>query len=226
MRTFIRWLLSLFSHRKPQPLTKPTVGVVCHRVNEVDIAALRAMGVRHVRLSLYPDGDGAQHIDAALAGGLEVLAVSYRAPEYRAHDALRWPMVLWQVGNEPNWPTVTPQQAAERTWGGDVSSGIAHGTPTAWIVEFARLCSSLRLACHIYGQPLSAAVAPTLAQFPWAGTWVTEIGDKSAGELEKALRLIDGAKYPRVYVYALWSEGDGYTLTPAHQQVIRGFIAS
>jgi hypothetical protein len=225
MKRFLAFLRSLFG-RKPAPITRPLVGVCVHRVNDDDVAALRSMGVKHVRMSIYGNNAGETWIDAALAAGLDVLCVAYRTPEQRIADKLRWPTVTWQYENEPQWRTVTPQEAAASTWGGDVTCGIGHGTPTAWINLFRSLVTPMRLAFHIYGVPLSAAVPETLAQFPRdAGAWITEIGDKdSANEVAKTLRLIDGAKYPRVYVYALWSPDDGYTLTPAHRQVIRDFI--
>jgi hypothetical protein len=61
-----------------------------------------------------------------------------------------------------------------------------------------------------------------------AGTraiWFTEIGQKAdAVDLDKALHLLVGTPVARVYVYALWSESDGYTLTPAQRAVIRAFV--
>lgn len=210
----------------PTPsMQRPLVGVCTHRVNADDIAALRAMGVTHIRQALYADNDGAQHIQAALDAGLDVIVVSYRRPEDRAADRARFPDVTWQYFNEPDWSLLSPVQAGAMTHGGDVTSGLAHGTPQAWVDTFILATEPQRIAFHIYGVPLSAAVTPTLAQFAnTIGPFITEIGDLSASEVEKALRAIDGAKYPRVYVYALFSPDDGFTLTDAHKAVITKFI--
>lgn len=182
-----------------------------------------AMGVRHIRTSLYADGDGSQWIDAALSAGLEVLCVTYRSAEDRVLDAGCWPTVLWQIGNEPDPLTVSPVQAAALTKGGAIACGIGHGTPQAWIDTFLIAIGNQRPAFHIYGQPLSGTMQETMAQFP-PSAWITEIGDKDANELAKSLRMIDGKKFPRVYVYDLYSPDDGMTLTPAHQQVLTQFI--
>lgn len=221
---FLRWLRSMFAP-KPVSMVRPIVGVCTHRVNAEDVATLRAMGIGHIRQAIYADFDGAQHVQAALDAGLRVLVVSYRRPEDRAPDRVRFPTVEWQYFNEPYCKGMSPIQAAVVTKGGDVTCGIDHGTPQGWLDTFLLATEPQRVAFHIYGQPLSAAVAPTLAQFSAAiGPWITEIGDLSADEVDKALRLIDGAKYPRVYVYALWSPDDGFTLTGAHRDVIRRFI--
>ena len=219
-------------HGDPTPPPhRPLVGLVCHRLNDMDVRALRAMRVTFVRLSLYANGDGAQWIDRARAEGFDVLVVSYRTSENRRTDRIRWPGVKWQYGNEPDWPHVAPTTAAVAARLTDVSPGLGHGTPRAWMQAFTAkmVPSRAPLAVHCYGEPLSGAIAGTLADArASAGTraiWFTEIGQKAdAVDLDKALHLLVGTPVARVYVYALWSESDGYTLTPAQRAVIRAFV--
>lgn len=212
----------------PQPpRQRPVVGVVCHRLNADDIAALRAMGVQCVRLSLYQNGDGAEWIDAALAAGFTVLAVTYRLPAERVMDAQRWPAVLWQVRNEPDWTVLAARAVALDASDGAVSPGLAHGTPAAWIAAY---CDNTRsgqvLALHAYGTPLSVAIAETVAKCPkFRRLWLTEIGvQNDPPALAAALRAIDASVVERVYVYALWSESDHYTLTAAQRAAVATFI--
>lgn len=213
------------------PPHRPLVGVVAHRLNDRDVRALRAMRVTLVRLSLYPDGDGARWIDRARAEGFDVLVVSYRTRADRRTDRTRWPGVKWQYGNEPDWSHVTPTKAAVAASLSDVSPGLGHGTPRAWMRAFTAKMAPSRapLAVHCYGEPLSAAVASTLADARASAgrraIWFTEIGQKAdAVDLDKALHFFVGTPVARVYVYALWSESDGYTLTAAQRVVIRRFV--
>jgi hypothetical protein len=218
-----RWLCRWFGWGcpKPTPSVRPVVGVVCHRLIDEDVAALRAMGVRHVRLSLYPDGDGSQWIDRALSEGFDVLVVSYRAPLDHAVDVGRWPTVAWQIGNEPDYNTLSAAQVAIASRAGQVSPGLAHGTPLAWITQYnAAKPPAQTLALHVYGDDLADAVRG----MPTVPCWYTELGHVNAAQLDAGLRAIDGNRVARAYVYALWSEADGYTLSPAHRQVIRHFI--
>lgn len=211
----------------PKPRPRPVVGVVCHRLNTGDVAALRAMGVQCVRLSLYQNGDGAQWIDAALAAAFTVLAVTYRLPAERIMDARRWPTVLWQVGNEPDWRVSDAAAVARGATDGAVSPGLAHGTPAAWIAAYSAAARTGQvLALHAYGIPLAAAIAETVAKRPqFRRLWLTEIGvQNDAAALTAALRAIDASVVERVYVYALWSEGDSYTLTAAQQAAVATFI--
>ena len=71
----MRWLCRLFGLCRDTVRPKPIVGIVCHRLNNADVSALRAMGVRHVRLSLYENSAGAEWIDRALTEGFDVLEV-------------------------------------------------------------------------------------------------------------------------------------------------------
>ena len=220
-----RW----FGLRCPKP--KPLLGVVCHRLNADDLAALATMHIRAVRLSLYPDGTNADQIDTAVAHGLDALVVSFRSPADRITDRRRWPAVRWQYGNEPDWATTTPQAAALLATGTDVSPGVAHGTPLVWMQAFssALLPNTAPLAVHCYGSSLVAAVRPTIleakASAGLRAIWITELGVvQDAQDLSAALEATRGQGIARVYVYALWSPDDAYTLTPAQQQVIAGWM--
>ena len=118
-------------HGDPTPPPhRPLVGLVCHRLNDMDVQALRAMRVTFVRLSLYANGDGAQWIDRARAEGFDVLVVSYRTSENRRTDRIRWPGVKWQYGNEPDWPHVAPTTAAVAARLTDV---VLLPTPPFWL---------------------------------------------------------------------------------------------
>lgn len=221
-----RWLCRLFRRpRVTRPVVPvvPVVGVVCHRLEDRDVAALRAMGVMHVRLSLYPDGDGAQWIDRAVAEGFDVLAVTYR-PAQLAEDRQRWPGVRWQAGNEPDWHALGPAQVAAVGAVGDVTPGLAHGTPREWIQAYRRMLPPGQvLALHAYGDDLTVVLAE-LAASAAPPCWLTEIGHSDPARLLAGLRAIDGTRFARAYVYALYSPIDGYTLGPGHQAAIRGVI--
>jgi hypothetical protein len=209
------------------PPRRVMIGVVCHRMLDADVQALRGMGVRAVRLSLYPNGDGAAWIDRAIQEGFDVTIVTYRDAAARAGDKARWPSAHWQVGNEPAWPQVSPQSVAQGAAWGDVSPGLAHGTPLAWVQQYSQAAPPFQvLALHAYGEPLLLAVQETAALAPSTRRlWLTEIGSKDPNQLAGALRVLDGNRVERAYVYALYSPADGYTLTPAHQDVIRRYIA-
>lgn len=198
---------------------RPRIGLVCHRLDDADVAALATMGIRHVRLSLYAHFEGADVIDRAIRCGYDILVVTYRSAIDRPMDAARWPSVRWQVGNEPHWNIVLPASAVNE---GAVSCGLASGTPEWWIGAFAlAMPPNQILALHAYGFPLADAVKTTLARIP-AGRacWLTEIGCHGDAELLDAIQAIDGAKVERVYIYALWSESDGYTLTSEQQRLL------
>jgi hypothetical protein len=220
---FFRWLAGLF-RRKAPTLPRPIVGVVVHRLDDTDVAQLRAMGVSCIRCSLYADGSGAEVVDRAVAEGFDVLVCSYRSSRHYTADRNRWPMAKWQFDNEPDWTTETAVDASIETRGGDVTSGLAHGTPAEWAAQFFAELPPMIGALHAYGSPLTAAIAETIPKRdPSRDTWLTEIGSASADELRDALASIDGRIIRRVYVYALWSPDDAYTLTPAHRDVIGYF---
>lgn len=222
-------------HDPTPPAPRPAIGIVCHRLIDEDVAALEAMRVRFVRLSLYPpngsaDG-GAAFIDRAVAEGLDVLAVNYRDDDQRNKDLLRWPSVQWQVGNEPDWMILTAEQAAHEAFAGDVTPGLGHGTPREWMRAYcdAYLPRFAPLAVHIYGEPSSGAVGPSLADAMAArgarDLWVTELGHTGAADLRTSLAAFTGTMVRRVYIYALWTEAsDPYTITPAERDVITRYI--
>jgi hypothetical protein len=85
-----RWLRDLWdrlTRRRPRMV----VGVVCHLLRPEDIAALREVGVRHVRLSLYGDDYGSQWIDAALDRVLAVRQRTRRLGRHAAHPGALLP---------------------------------------------------------------------------------------------------------------------------------------
>lgn len=197
-----------------------TVGVVCHRLLPEDLAALRSMGVRHVRLSLYPDSDGGEWVQAAVDAGLVPLVVSYRDRLHWDADAAVWPMAEWQYGNEPeDLDTIPPTP-------GDASPGIRNDTPAGQIRRYAaRMPHGQRLALHVYGQPLRLAAERRLEAADGTGRrlWVTEIGQVggTGADLLAALETLEAAVVERAYVYALWSPEDGYSMTPEQRAVVR-----
>lgn len=213
-----RWLRDLWdrlTRRRPRMI----VGVVCHLLRPEDRAALREMGVRHVRLSLYGDLTGADWIDAALEDGLDVLAVSYREPAMWHADRQRWPSVSWQYGNEPaNLDATEPTP-------GLVSPGIRTDTPPDAIRRYAaRMPAAQTLAIHSYGQPLTLAAERRLAAVQGIDRplWVTETGQIGGTEREllDTLRLLDRAGVQRTYAYALFSPDTGYTFTAGQRAAI------
>ena len=180
------------------------------------------MGVRHVRLSLYPNLDGAQWIDAAVAAGLDVLVVSYREAIDWAADRQRWPGVWWQYGNEPADLDATP------TTLGVCSPGIRNDTPADAIVRYAqRMPAGQKLAFHAYGQPLTLAAQRRLEAVQGTGRalWCTETGQRDGREQEMrdTLRLLERGGVERTYVYALWSPDDAFTMTVGQRAAVRAW---
>ncbi len=220
----IRWLRDLWdrlTRRRPRMI----VGVVCHRLLPEDLSTLREMGVRHVRLSLYPNLDGAQWIDAAIADGLDVLVVSYREDIDWTWDRQRWPGVSWQYGNEPDDLDYTPSTPG--VW----SPGIRNDTPADELSRYAaRMPVGQALAFHSYGQPLTLAAQRRLEAVQGTGRalWCTETGqrDGTEQELRDTLRLLERGGVERTYVYALWSPDDGFTMTAGQRSAIKKWSQS
>ena len=216
-----RWMRDLWdrlTRRRPRMV----VGVVCHRLLPEDLAALRELGVRHVRLSLYPDADGAQWIDAAVAAGLDVLIVSYREAIDWEADRQRWPSVSWQYGNEPDDLDTTPSTP------GICSPGIRNDTPADDIHRYAaRMRPRLVLAFHSYGQPLTLAAERRLEAVQGTGRalWCTETGqrDGTERELRVTLRVLERGGVERTYIYALWSPDDGFTMSAGQRAAVRAW---
>ena len=104
---------------------------------------------------------------------------------------------------------------------------MAHGTPATWIAAYAHASSVTQvLALHVYGTPLSYAITDTYnKRVVGRRLWFTEIGCAGdAPQLLQALYAVNWGGVERVYVYALWSPDDGYTLTTDQQSVIRSFL--
>lgn len=218
MNRWVRYLWDRLTRRRPRMI----VGCVCHRLLPEDLAALRELGVRHVRLSLYPNLDGAQWIDAAVAAGLDVLAVSYRNAIDWPADRQRWPGVSWQYGNEPADLDTTP------TTPGIYSPGIRNDTPADAIIRYAqRMPAWQKLAFHAYGQPLTLAAERRLEAVQGTGRalWCTETGqrDGTEQELRDTLRVLERGGVERTYVYALWSPDDGFTMTAGQRAAVRAW---
>lgn len=225
IRSILRWFRC---RKKPAPVTLE-VGVVAHRLEDADVAALRSMNVRALRLSLYANRDGAQWIDRAVFAGFDVLVVTYRTPIAHQTDRLRWPTVRWQIQNEPDLATVSPVAAAAMTCDGDVACGLRNDTPPVWIDAFAaKLPPAMPLALHAYGQPLTLAVERRLqaaAGIP-RRLWITETGQVggTGAELTAVFEQLEG-RAERCYVYALWSPDDRYTMNDSQRAAIRDWQA-
>jgi hypothetical protein len=204
------------------PVRRMIVGVNVHVVSPADVAALTDMGVKHLRMSLYPDNDGRQRIEAATRAGFEVLVCSYRKRDDHPADRMAFQTAIWQYGNEP----FDMKEAAEEGRGGDVSPGFANDTTAAEMAEYcARLDEPFQiLAFHIYGDLLRDAAWNRLSDVLGLNRrlWVTEIGQINGGadDLTEAFTILDAAGVERCYVYALWSPDDGYTLTPQQRTAI------
>lgn len=216
-----RWLRDLWdrlTRRRP----RMTVGVVCHRLLPEDLAALRELGVRHVRLSLYPDSDGGEWVQAAVDAGLVPLVVSYRDRLYWDADAAVWPMAEWQYGNEPADLNTTPSTP------GICSPGVRNDTPAADIRRYAqRMPAGQALAFHAYGQPLTLAAERRLEAVQGTGRalWCTETGqrDGTERELRDTLRVLERGGVERTYIYALWSPDDGFTMSAGQRAAVRAW---
>jgi hypothetical protein len=212
----------LFRPTPKPPVRRMIVGVNVHVMLPADVAALTDMGVKHLRMSLYPDNDGRQRITAATRAGFEVLVCSYRPGVIHLADRYDNPKVIWQYGNEP----IDMKTAVEESRDGEVSPGFANDTTAAEMAEYcARLdVPSQILAFHVYGDSLPDAVRNRLAAVQRLNRrlWVTEIGQINGGadELTEAFTILDAAGVERCYVYALWSPDDDYTLTPQQRTAI------
>lgn len=224
----LRKTVKVASQSKPK---RPIVGVVCHRFDDTDIKMLQEMEVKHVRLSIYESGLGYDDVATAVNEGFDVVAVTYRNDKYFASDKQTLPEVKWQRGNEPDSVALAAEWVVKDTALGDVSCGLAHGTSRRWMASFAQgLPPTMPLALHCYGLPLVDAILPTLTDGivtkDGRPLWFTEIGDKAMKTtLAESLRIFDNTPIERVYVYALWSPNDGYTLTNAQRWIIKDYIA-
>ena len=211
------------------PLPPIEVGVVAHRLNDADVLALRYMGVRHLRLSLYGNLDGEVWIDRAIAEGFSALVVSYRDVSDRAADRVRWPSVMWQYGNEPDMTKITPLQMAQYSTGGEVSPGLRTDTPPDWMSAYKSYADPNQIfAIHIYGDELTLATERRLDAIKTISgkRWVTEIGriNGPTDDFVRAINLMRQSGIERVYVYALWSPDTGYTLTDAQKLAIQAMV--
>jgi hypothetical protein len=212
----------LFRLTPKAPVRRMIVGVNVHVMSPADVAALTDMGVKHLRMSLYPDNDGRQRIETATRLGFEVLVCSYRKREDLFADGMAFPAAIWQYGNEP----IDMRLAAEEGRGAEVSPGFANDTTAAEMAEYcARFdVPSQILAFHVYGDSLPDAVRNRLAAVQRLNRrlWVTEIGQINGGadDLTEAFTILDAAGVERCYVYALWSPDDEYTLTPPQRTAI------
>ena len=230
LSSLVKAVASLFTPRKaPSPVPRMEVGMNVHRLLDEDVALLRQMGVKHLRISLYVDGDGSQWIDRAMAEGFAVLVCSYRSVLIRAVDRERWPSAVWQYGNEPDVP-LHVSWVVGLAAGGEVSCGFRNETTAADLHAYAQAADPLQIiATHIYGDSLVDAVTNRLVTVTslTRRVWVTEIGKVGgdAYDLYDALTLLQTAGIERTYVYALWSPDDGYTLTPGQRQAIASFNA-
>lgn len=230
LSSLIKSVASIFTPRKaPLPVPRMAIGVNVHRLLDEDVALLRQMGVKLLRISLYADGDGALLIHVALSEGFDVLVCSYRNKSDRQNDRLVWPSVTWQYGNEPFVPLYVPS-VVDQAAGGEVSCGFRNDTPASDLRAYAQAADhSQIIATHIYGDVLVDAVTNRLVTVTSLNrrVWVTEIGKVGgdAYDLYDALTLLQTAGIERTYVYSLWSPDDGYTLTPAQRQAIASFNA-
>jgi len=215
-------LSRLFRPTPKASVRRMIVGVNVHVMAPADIATLKEMGVQHVRVSLYPDGDGRQKIEAATRAGFEVLVCSYRKRDDRHADRVDFPAAMWQYGNEPT----NMMDAALDGYAGELSPGLANDTTwTEMDVYCARVSNPAQIiAFHIYGDSLPDAARNRLVavQRLKRRLCVTEIGKINGGadELTEALTILEAAGVERCYVYALWSPDDGYTLTPQQRTAI------
>jgi hypothetical protein len=232
MKPIIRWIRAVW-HRlffrnevSPQPVqptrTRMTVGIVCHLLRPEDLVALREMGVRHVRLSLYPTGIGSEWFDVAAENNLDVIGVSYRDPSLWEADKQRWPNVHWQYGNE------IEHLAVEPTTPGALCPGIRTDTNRDAIEKYVeRMPTGQILAFHSYGQPLTLAATRRLQAVSGFDRtlWCTETGQMGGTqqELHDTLKILEDAGVERTYVYALYSD-IGYTITPAQRVAIKSWI--
>lgn len=116
---FLRWLRSLFTTRRvptpPPPPIAPAVhcvhGVVSHR-NSGELGGLKALGVKHARVTYYPKESAAAcaawdwHLPLFDVAGVEPLICVHDfdnatdAVLVMADLTMRYPNRLWQVGNE------------------------------------------------------------------------------------------------------------------------------
>ena len=228
--SLVKAVASLFTPRKaPSPVPRMAVGVNVHRLLDEDVALLRQMGVKHLRISLYADGDGLQWIDRAVAERFNVLVCSYRDTTHRRYDQAFRPIVTWQYGNEPLVPLNVPDVVGS-AFGGEVSCGFRNETTASDLQAYANAADASQIiATHIYGDSLADAATNRLVTVTSLDrrVWVTEIGKVGgdAYDLYDALALLQTAGIERTYVYALWSPDDGYTLTPGQRQAIASFNA-
>ena len=216
---------------KPQ---RPVVGIVCHLFTQTDATALMAMGAKRVRLSWYSDADNGNldvQLRIAQVAGLAAIVVAQgtMTPSFAQVVGRR---ATVQVGNEPvdliGYGPVLRNAILQ--YGQQLTlypAGLGNDVTVAQLRDAlaAGLGGCGTLCLHAYGTPLVNAVRDRLqmaAAAGWSGPIVlTEIGTQNPTDLLPALQAVP-ATVP-VYVYALYSPDDGYSLTAAERHTITSF---
>lgn len=209
----------------------PAIGAVVHATTPAQAAALDTMHIPLARIGYYGD-------TAALGVELRALAAQHIAPLVVAYaPPIPALAVTWQLGNEPT-DLVGAARAFHAAYAARgqfilVPPGVAHGVnvDTLRAAIAAGLGDAGVLCMHAYGTPLAAAVTETIATARAAGwtgrIWLTEIGaimgSTQSQQLADAIQAARGIE--RVYVYALWSPDDSYTLTPDARTLITQLLA-
>jgi hypothetical protein len=104
---------------KLTPIAHRELGINCSPTNPIHAAALKPLGIRQVRATLYwtnwPDGSPGEIVAAAAANGLELLMLIHSPPAKFTGDrvggtaplaallgerAAAWPGLSWQIMNE------------------------------------------------------------------------------------------------------------------------------
>lgn len=213
--------------QRPVPL-----GVVTHSFSDNDGATLAALHVGSVRIPWY--GDTAQlraQLTVAEQYGFHVIIVA-QAPITETFVSLVGRLVQVQLGNEPLnlIAYASTFRSTLQLYGSRLTlipAGVANGTDAETIRKAiaAGLGDAGVLCIHVYGTPLVNAVKDRVQvtkDAGWTGqVMFTEVGTLVDAELAPALAAVPADVL--VWVYALYSPADGYTLDGVQLSVIRQF---
>lgn len=188
------WTIGCAGATGPGAADIPEVGVTVHAIDDVTLSALRDLGIRHVRTTLYAGSEGLYHQSGdaalrALASEFDVLVVLRGNPSVDAvrSAVARFPGVTgWQVGNEPDVDGAHSDRFAGPAEYVAYLSSVAPLLPgtvvcagltgDAWAAELEDAPCGV-LAAHAYGYPVEVQFRDRAKALTGRRpVWATEFG--------------------------------------------------